>query len=117
MTDGFGRVTDMRQDVTVPRPRPAEHEVGIRELRNAGKVMAELVAAGAIGRVTSGGHLVGWLIPATDDEQRAEDLIANGRLSRPVRASGRTGQRPLPARSDVPPLTDTLLALRDAEDR
>lgn len=107
----------MSRDVTVPVPRKEEREVGIRELRNAGKVMAELVAAGAIGRVTSGGRLVGWLIPVTDDEQRVEDLIAHGRLTRAARAGSLTGRRPLPARTDVPPLSDTLLELRDAEDR
>lgn len=103
--------------MTVPQTRRAEREVGIRELRNAGKVMADLVAAGAIGRVTSGGRLVGWLIPVSDDEQRAEDLVARGRLSRPVRPGNLTGRRPLPARADVPPLSHTLLELRDAEDR
>lgn len=99
----------------LPLPPRAEREVGIRELRNAGKVMAELVAAGAVGRVTSGGRLVGWLIPVTDDEQRAEDLIARGRLSRPTRAL--TGRRPAAARPDLPTLSNTLLELRDAEDR
>lgn len=107
----------MSQGATVPGPRRAEREVGIRELRNAGKVMSELVEAGAIGRVTSGGRLVGWLIPANDDEQRAEDLIAHGRLTRPARAGGLTGRRPLPARTDVRSLSDTLLELRDAEGR
>ncbi len=107
----------MSQGPAVPHPRRAEHEVGIRELRNAGKVMADLVAAGAIGRVTSGGRLVGWLIPVSDDEQRAEDLIARGRLSRPTRAGRLTGHRPSAARSDLPPLSETLLELRDAEDR
>lgn len=107
----------MSEDVSVPRPRQAEREVGIRELRNAGKVMAELAAAGAVGRVTSDGRLVGWLVPAGEDEQRTEELIARGRLSRPARPGGPTGRRPLPARSDVPPLSDTLRALRDVEDR
>lgn len=107
----------MGRNVTASQPCRAEREVGIRELRNAGKVMADLVAAGAIGRVTSGGRLVGWLIPVSDDEQRAEDLVARGRLSRPVRPGGLTGRRPLPARADVPPLSTTLLELRDAEDR
>lgn len=107
----------MSQDLTVPQPRRTEREVGIRELRNAGRVLTELVAAGAVGRVTSGGRLVGWLIPVNDDEQRAEDLVARGRLRRPARADGLTGRRPLPARSDAPPLSDTLLELRDAEDR
>ncbi|MDN5750042.1 MAG: hypothetical protein L0H64_16265 [Pseudonocardia sp.] len=107
----------MNPDVSVPQPRRPEREVGIRELRNAGKVMAELVAAGAVGRVTSGGRLIGWLVPANDDEQRAEELIARGRLNRPARPGGLTGRRPLPARSDVPPLSETLSRLRAEEDR
>lgn len=79
--------------------------------------MAELVAAGAVGRVTSGGRLVGWLVPADDDEQQAEDLIARGRLSRPVRPGGPAGRLPLPARTDVPLQSETLHDLRAAEDR
>lgn len=109
---------------TVPEPRRAdaqprrpEREVGIRELRNAGKVMAELVAAGAVGRVTSGGRLVGWLVPADDEEHRAEELIARGRLTRPTHPGGPIGRTPLPARTDVPALSETLRDLRDAEDR
>jgi antitoxin (DNA-binding transcriptional repressor) of toxin-antitoxin stability system len=107
----------MSDDVLVPAPRRAEREVAIRELRNAGKVLAELVAAGAVGRVTSGGRLVGWLVPANEDERRAEELVARGRLTRPLRAGGLSGRRPLPARSDVRPLSETLHELRDAEDR
>lgn len=103
--------------MTVPAPRRPEREISIRELRNAGKVMAELVAAGAVGRVTSGGRLVGWLVPADDDERRAEELVAEGRLRRPVRPGGLAGRRPLPGRDDVPPLSETLYELRDAEDR
>ncbi|MGH3775193.1 MAG: hypothetical protein ACRDRR_05555 [Pseudonocardiaceae bacterium] len=45
---------------TTRRPQREEREVGIRELRNAGKVVADLAGAGAVGRVTSGGRLVGW---------------------------------------------------------
>lgn len=107
----------MHDDVTVPVPRQAEREIGIRELRNAGKVVAELVAAGEVGRVTNGGRLVGWLVPASDDEQRAEELVDRGRLSRPVRTGGLAGRRPLPSRADVPPLSETLNDLRDAAGR
>lgn len=106
----------MNEGVTVPEPRRAEREIGIRELRNAGKVVAELAAAGAVGRVTSGGRLVGWLVPASPDEQRLEELAAQGRL-KPGRRGGLAGRRPLPRRSDVPPLSETLHELRNAEDR
>jgi antitoxin (DNA-binding transcriptional repressor) of toxin-antitoxin stability system len=106
----------MNDAVSVPRPRQPEREIGIRELRNAGKVVAELAAAGAIGRVTSGGRLVGWLVPASEDEQRIEDLIARGRL-RPGRPGGLSGRRPRPRRPGVRPLSETLEQLRNDEDR
>jgi len=101
---------------SVPTARRPEREVGIRELRNAGKVVAELAGAGAIGRVTSGGRLVGWLIPATSDEQRAEELVAQGKL-RLGRSGGLTGRRPLPPRTDMQPLSRALDDLRREEDR
>lgn len=100
----------------IPAARRPEREVGIRELRNAGKVVAELAGAGAIGRVTSGGRLVGWLIPATPEEQRAQDLVAQGKL-RLGRPGGLAGRRPLPPRTDMPPLSRALDDLRREEDR
>ncbi|OLT08318.1 hypothetical protein BJF90_12490 [Pseudonocardia sp. CNS-004] len=106
----------MDDGVTVPERRRPEREVGIRELRNAGKVVAELAAAGAVGRVTSGGRLVGWLVPASPDEQRVEELASQGRLKR-GRRGGLAGRRPLPGRSDVPPLSQALQDLRNAESR
>ncbi|MDQ3988490.1 MAG: hypothetical protein M3291_04705 [Actinomycetota bacterium] len=78
--------------------------------------MAELAGAGAIGRVTSGGRLVGWLIPATPEEQRAQDLVAQGKL-RLGRPGGLAGRRPLPTRTDMPPLSRALDDLRREEDR
>ncbi len=100
----------------IPAARRPEREVRIRELRNAGQVVTELAGAGAIGRVTSGGRLVGWLIPATSDEQRAEELVAQGKL-RPGRPGGLAGRRPLSPRSDMPPLSRALDDLRREEDR
>lgn len=44
----------------IPAARRPQREVGIRELRNAGKVVADLAGAGAIGRVTSGGRPIRW---------------------------------------------------------
>lgn len=106
----------MDEGVTVRQQRRPTHEIGIRELRNAGKVVAELAAAGAIGRVTSGGRLVGWLVPASPDEQRIEELAAEGRV-KPGRQGGLANRRPLPRRTDVSPLSETLRDLRNAEDR
>ena len=74
----------------IPAARLPEREVGIRELRNAGKVVAELAGAGAIGRVTSGGRLVGWLIPATSDEQRATSELARAEVVRAIRRAAHT---------------------------
>jgi hypothetical protein len=74
----------MNEGVTVPERRRPEREFGIRELRNAGKVVAE--------------------------------LAAQGRLE-PGRRGGLVGRRPLPRRSDVPPLSETFHELRNAEDR
>lgn len=118
------RMTDMTEDDAstaaepsqVPPPRRPEREVRIRELRNAGNVIFELASAGAVGRVTSGGRLVGWLIPATPSEQRAEELHAQGRL-RPGRLGGLAGHRPLPRRRDTAPLSHTLDQQRRADDR
>ncbi|MGH4020377.1 MAG: hypothetical protein ACRDT0_14310 [Pseudonocardiaceae bacterium] len=100
----------------IPRMRRAEHEVGIRELRNAGRVVAALAKAGAVGRVTSGGRLVGWLVPATAEDKRAEELAATGRL-RGGRSGGLAGRRSLPARANTAPLSQSLEQLRHADDR
>lgn len=105
----------MSDEVSVPAQRHVEREIAIRELRNAGRVMAELAAAGAVGRVTSGGRLVGWLVPATPDEQRVEELVAAGKLRPPARHGGLAGLHPLPPRTDVPPLGETLQRMRDEE--
>lgn len=109
-------MTDIDENSCLPAPRRPEREVAIRELRNAGTVVAELAASGAIGRVTSGGRLVGWLVPATDDEQRVEDLIAKGRL-RVGRPGGLAGRRPPPRRVELPALGETLDEMRREEDR
>ncbi|MCA1707462.1 MAG: hypothetical protein LC808_31020 [Actinobacteria bacterium] len=105
-------------DPPLPEPtaRRPQREVGIRELRNAGKVVAELAGVGAVGRVTSGGRLVGWLVPATPVEQRADELESQGRLRR-GRSGGLTGRHPLPRRTDTPPLSATLEQQRREEDR
>lgn len=92
-----------------------EREIRIRELRNAGSVISELASAGAIGRVTSDGRLVGWLLPATPSEQRAEELRAQGRL-RSGRPGGLAGHRPPPRRTDTEPLSRTLDEQRRAAD-
>jgi antitoxin (DNA-binding transcriptional repressor) of toxin-antitoxin stability system len=101
--------------LSVPHQRRVEREVGIRELRNAGRVISELAEAGAVGRVTSGGRLVGWLVPASTAEQRAEELAAHGRLRRAVRPGGLAGRRPLPKRPEVPALSETLERMRREE--
>ena len=113
-------MTDMTQGGAepphIPAARRPEQEIGIRELRNAGSVISELAKSGAIGRVTSGGRLVGWLVPATPAEQQAEELHAQGRLRR-GRPGGLAGHRPLPRRTDVQPLSTTLEAQRQSDDR
>lgn len=104
------------RSLRVPTARRPQHEIGIRELRNAGKIVADLAGAGAIGRVTSGGRLVGWLVPATLAEQRADELESQGKLRRD-RSAGLAGRRLLPRRTDTPPLSATLERLRGEEDR
>ena len=113
---------------TASRPKAAEQlgwcysvavatlEISICELRNADGVISELASTGATGRVTSGGRLVGWLVPATPSEQRAEELHVQGRL-RYGRPGGLAGQRPLPHRTNVEPLTHALDEQRRTEDR
>ena len=119
MTDEAGTPVNRPR---MPTPRQPggegriEREVRIRELRNAGSVISELASTGAIGRVTSDGHLVGWLVPATPSERRAEELHTQGRL-RYGRVGGLAGRRPLPRRVDTAPLSQTLDAQRSADDR
>jgi len=214
-------LTGMSDAAAVPAQRAAEQEIAIRELGNAGKVIAQLTVAGEVGRVTSGGRLVGWLVPATrmardiadpgqrvnalstlvaayaaagehdraermareitdpslrasalsalvaacaaagerdraeriaidaeriareitdpgqrasalstlvaasaaaggndragSAEQRIEELTARGLLRPPERAGGLAGWRPLPRRTDVPPLSETLEQMRSDE--
>jgi antitoxin (DNA-binding transcriptional repressor) of toxin-antitoxin stability system len=117
MTDMTDEGADAAGEVSsVPIPRRPEREIAIRELRNAGSVISELASTGVIGRVTNGGRLVGWLIPATPSEQRAEELHAQGRLRRGY-PRGLAGHRPLPRRTDVAPLSRTLDEQRRADDR
>ncbi|MDQ2709571.1 MAG: type II toxin-antitoxin system prevent-host-death family antitoxin [Actinomycetota bacterium] len=99
----------------MPAQRGTEREIAIRELRNAGKVLAELADTGAVGKVTSGGRLVGWLVPASPEERRMEELIAEGVLIRAERPGGLAGRRPLPPRTDGRSLSETLLQMRDEE--
>ncbi len=124
LTDVRGTLTDMGEErdqveggsPRIPSMRRAEREVGIRELRNAGAVVAALAEADAVGRVTSGGRLVGWLVPATAAEQRADELAAAARL-RGGRPGGLAGRRSLPRRIDTAPLSESLERLRREEDR
>jgi len=124
LTDAVVKLTDVSEEhpdlgdrpPRIPTARRPQRDVGIRELRNVGKVVADLVEAGAVGRVTSGGRLVGWLVPATPAEQRADELEARGKLRR-GRSGGLAGRRPLPRRADTPPLSTTLEQLRREEDR
>lgn len=102
--------------VHVPKPRAAEREVGIRDLRNAGAVIATLAEAGEIGRVTSGGRLVGWLVPVSAGDKRAEELAAAGRL-RGGRTGGLSGRSPRAHRSGLAPLSRSLERQRDEDDR
>jgi hypothetical protein len=69
-------VTDMDEGRTVPEQRRREREIGIRELRNAGKVVAELAAAGAVGRATSAGV-------SSDGSFRPAPTSSGSRSSRP----------------------------------
>lgn len=124
LTDAVAKLTDMSHEhpslddwsPRSPTARRPQREVGIRELRNAGKVVADLAGAGAVGRVTSGGRLVGWLVPATPAEQRADELEARGKLWR-GQSGGLAGRHPLPRRVDTPPLSATLEQLRREEDQ
>ncbi|MGQ0574489.1 MAG: hypothetical protein ACT4RN_09820 [Pseudonocardia sp.] len=108
-------MTDMDEVVSVPGQRRVERDISIRELRNAGKVMAELAAAGAVGQVTSGGRLVGWLLPVDEADRRAEQLTADGRLRPAARSGGLAGRRPLPPRAGVPSMGETLERMRSEE--
>lgn len=90
--------------------------MSIRSLRNAGKVFNDLAATGETGRVTSGGKLMGWLVPATEEEHRREELIEQGKL-RPGRTGSLAGRKPLPPRTDAQPLSETLQQMRDEEGR
>lgn len=95
-----------------PPPEEFTREVAIRELRNAGRVIETLADAGKVGKVTSGGRVVGWLVPVDPVQRRVDELVAQGRLSDPPTGS-LSDIEPLPARKDVPPLSETLRQMRD----
>ncbi len=99
-----------------PETPSGEREVSIRDLRNAGKVFEGLAEAGETGRVTSGGKLVGWVVPASLEQRRREELVSLGKL-RPGKPGGLAGRTPLARRTDVPPLSETLREMRDEETR
>lgn len=100
----------------VPRGRRAEREIGVRELRRPDKVVAALAESGAVGRITSEGRLVGWLMPPSEEDKRLEELTAAGRL-RGARARGLAGRRPLPRRDGAAPLGQSLEQLRHEDAR
>ncbi len=91
-------------------------EVSVRELRNPGPAVRELVESGETARVTSGGELVAWLVPASPEERRREELIEQGKL-RPGRPGGLAGRGPMPRQEAGRPLSEALAQMRDEETR
>lgn len=117
LTERQGRTGhDRGSDYEEPEAPSGEREVSIRDLRNAGRVLEELAKAGETGRVTSGGKLVGWVVPASLEQRRREELIALGKL-RPGKPGGLAGRKPLARRTDMPSLSETLREMQDEETR
>ncbi|WP_267593979.1 type II toxin-antitoxin system Phd/YefM family antitoxin [Carbonactinospora thermoautotrophica] len=105
--------------------RPELHEVRgrwtgrvvpVRDLRNPGPLLDELLASGETAQITNRGQLVAWLVPATPEERRREELVAAGRL-RPGRPGGLAGRRRMPRQEAGRSLSEALQAMRAEEDR
>lgn len=88
----------------------------MRDLRNPGSAVRELTELGETARITNNGKLVAWLVPATTEEQRRDQLIDEGRL-RPGRPGGLAGREPMPRQEAGESLSDSLAEMRAAEDR
>ena len=88
--------------------------VGVRELRQNLSVYLDRVKAGESLTVTDRGAEVARLVPMAGGGSTIERLIAEGR-ARP--ASGNVADLGMPPPYDGPPLSATLQALRDEEDR
>ncbi|MEW2248755.1 hypothetical protein AB0907_15655 [Streptomyces sp. NPDC006975] len=86
-------------------------EVPVRALRNPGKVLGQLAESGEVARVTNHGKTVGWLVPATEAEQRLDDLLKQGRLRRGKPAP----IEPIEVDGLERPLSEILSEARDGE--
>ncbi|MFI5533721.1 hypothetical protein ACIA8O_34820 [Kitasatospora sp. NPDC051853] len=101
-----------------PRPLARERRtarvVPLRDLRNPGAVVKELVESGEAARVTDRGRVVAWLVPAAPEDQLRQELVAGGvlRLGRSSSLAGRTAQ---PAAEAGRPLSEVLHELRGEE--
>jgi len=89
--------------------------VGIRELQQHASQVIARVKAGETVEVTERGHLVAVLSPPSAEARHREELIAAGVLS--PGKGGLAGWKPLPARTDIRPLSEVLAEMRDEEDR
>ena len=88
--------------------------VGVRELRQNLSVYLDRVKKGESLTVTEHGAEVAQIVPMPRPGSSLERLVAEGR-ARP--ASGNLADLGMPQAFDGPPLSATLQALRDEEDR
>ncbi|MGH3545882.1 MAG: type II toxin-antitoxin system Phd/YefM family antitoxin [Mycobacteriales bacterium] len=89
-------------------------QVGIRDLQRHASSVISRVKAGEMIEITEHGRLVAVVSPPSVAETKREELIASGALT--PGSGGLAGWAPLPARAEVPALSEVLNQLRD-EDR
>ncbi|KWW98762.1 hypothetical protein LI90_391 [Carbonactinospora thermoautotrophica] len=90
----------------------------MRDLRNPGPLLDELLASGEAAQITSRGQLVAWLVPATPGERCREELVAAGELRlRSGRPGGLARRGRMPRQEAGRSLSEALRAMRAEEDR
>lgn len=91
--------------------------IGIRELRQNASAYIDMVwREGVILEITNRGRLAAKIVPAEEPDDLLAQLEAEGLVvRRAARGGGILGVEPLPALSEGPTLTETLLQMREEE--
>lgn len=90
-------------------------QVGIRELQQHASGVIARVKAGESIEITERGRLVAVVSPPSVAETKREELLASGVLT--AGKGGLAGWNPLPARPDVPALSEVLNRMRNEDER
>ena len=91
--------------------------IGIRELRQNASTYIDMVwREGVVLEITNRGRLAAKIVPAEETADPLAQLEAEGLVvRRAARKGGILGVEPLPALSEGPSLTETLLQMREEE--